>query len=515
MNLLFYALAMGCGGLVLGGVLVYFWVRPRAHIIEESARREADRIIKNAEQDSARIVADGTKQVDMLRENAQREETQMRAHLEKMQTSADERITKREQQLEEKSDKLDESRAEYERLVGELEKKQEELQEQLSQEAEKLSDIAKLSKDEAKEQLMEKIEKSCSNEFSDAMKRRVEVMRRDADEEASNIVVQSIQRFASSVTSEATISVVKIESDDLKGKIIGREGRNINAFEQITGVDVIVDDTPGTITLSCFDAFRRYVAKLALENLLKDGRIHPSRIEESVREAEEGANRLILELGQKAAQELGVTGFSDQILKLVGRLRFRTSYGQNVLQHSIEVAYLAEGIANHLPGADPEICKKAGLVHDIGKAVSHEVEGGHAVIGHDILKKFGVDDRIIDAMKSHHEDFPYETIESRVLQAADAISASRPGARRETLEKYLKRLRELEAIAGSFPGVDKTFAIQAGREVRVFVNAQEMDDYASEKLSFDVARKIEQNCEYPGEVRVAVIRENRFESVAK
>ena len=261
--------------------------------------------------------------------------------------------------------------------------------------------------------------------------------------------------------------------------------------------------------------FRRYVAKIALEELIKDGRIHPSRIEESVKKAEERADKILLDLGKKAAYDLGVSGFSDQILKLVGRLRFRTSYGQNVLQHSIEVAYIAEAIANDLPGADPEICRKAGLVHDIGKAVSHEVEGGHAVIGHDILKKFSVDDKIIFAMRSHHEDYPYETIESRILQAADAISASRPGARRETMEKYVKRLKELEAIAGSFTGVDKVFAIQAGREVRVFVNSLEVDDLTAEKLSFDIARKIENDCAYPGEVKVAVIREARYEGLAK
>lgn len=283
----------------------------------------------------------------------------------------------------------------------------------------------------------------------------------------------------------------------------------------LTGVDLIVDDTPGTITISCFDMFRRYIAKIALEELIRDGRIHPSKIEEAVKKAEARADKILLELGKKAAYDLGVSGFSDQILKLIGRLRFRTSYGQNVLQHSIEVAYIAEAMAQELPGADPELCKKAGFVHDIGKAVSHEVEGGHALIGNDILKKFGVDERIRYAMRSHHEDFPYESIESRILQAADAISASRPGARRETLDKYIKRLKELETIAGEFDGVEKVFAIQAGREVRVFVNAKEVDDFTSEKLSFDIARKIEQTCSYPGEVKVAVIRESRYEGVAK
>mgnify|MGYP000498260070 CR=1 FL=1 len=359
------------------------------------------------------------------------------------------------------------------------------------------------------------MEDQCEKDLADLMRKKVEVLEKSADTEASNIIVQSIQRFASNATAEHTVSVVKIDSDDIKGKIIGREGRNINAFEMLAGVDLIIDDAPGAITISSFDLYRRYVAKVALEELLKDGRIHPSKIEEVIKKAQEAADKMLLEIGKRAAQELGVTGLPDQILKLTGRLRFRTSYGQNVLQHSLEVAYLAEGLAYQLPGADPELCKKAGLLHDIGKAVSHEVEGGHAVIGMEILEKFGIEPEVVTAMKSHHEDFPYESLEARVLQAADAISASRPGARRETLEKYIKRLKELETIASSFEGVDKVFAIQAGREVRVFVNAAKVDDLASEKLSFDIARKIESGCQYPGEVVVAVIRESRYEGVAK
>ena len=502
------ALLVGAGG-------AFIISRPKAKILEETAKREADRILKNAETDAERVVADGRKQVDTLRNNAKQEENELRNRLSKMQEQADERIVKKEELLEQKSEKMDKAREEYESSVKELENKQKDLNEKLGKQDEVLADLSKLSKADAKDKLLERVEEQCSGELADAMRKKVEQAEQAADEEGANIIVQSIQRYASSVTSESTVTVVKLDSDDIKGKIIGREGRNINAFEMITGVDLIVDDTPGTITISCFDMFRRYIAKIALEELIKDGRIHPSKIEEAVKKAEERADKILLDLGKKAAYELGVSGFPDQILKLVGRLRFRTSYGQNVLQHSIEVSYVAEGLANMLPGADPEICKKAGLVHDIGKAVSHEVEGGHAVIGNDILKKFGVDENIIFAMRSHHEDFPYETIESRILQAADAISASRPGARRETMEKYIKRLKELEAIAGSFSGVEKVFAIQAGREIRVFVNAKEINDLDSEKLSFDIARKIEQNCSYPGEVKVAVIREARYEGIAK
>lgn len=505
----------GLLGFLCGLLITYLVTKPKAKLLEETAKREAERLRKNAEEEAERIISDGRKQIESLRENTKREERQMRDRLSKMQEQSDERIEKKEDALEKKESRMDKAKEEYEDSVRKLEEKQKQLSTQLNKQDEVLEELSTLTKEKAKEELFTRIETQCTSELAETMRKKIEVMGSAADEEASNIIVQSIQRYASSVTAESTISVVKIDSDDIKGKIIGREGRNINAFELITGVDLIVDDTPGTITISCFDVFRRYIAKIALEELIKDGRIHPSRIEDAVKKAEERADKILLDLGKKASYELGVSGFSDQILKLVGRLRFRTSYGQNVLQHSIEVAYLGEAIANNLPGANPETCKKAGLVHDIGKAVSHEVEGGHAVIGHDILKKFGVEEEIILAMRSHHEDYPYETIESRILQAADAISASRPGARRETMEKYIKRLKELEAIAGSFPGVDKVFAIQAGREVRVFVNAKEVDDLASEKMSFDIARKIETGCSYPGEVKVAVIREARYEGLAK
>ena len=500
----------------LGGLLItYVVTKPKAKILEEAAQREAEMLRKNAKEEAQRIITDGKHQIEILRENTKREEHQMRDRLTKMQEQFDQRIAKKEDVLEKKEERMEKAREEYEEAARKLDEKQQRLDQQLDKQTQKLEAIAKLSKVEAKKELLQRVEDQCSTELAESMRKKIELMETAADEEGANIIVQSIQRYASSVTSESTISVVKIDSDDIKGKIIGREGRNINAFEMITGVDLIVDDTPGTITISSFDVFRRYVAKIALEELIKDGRIHPSRIEEAVKKAEERADKILLDLGKKASYDLGITGFPDPILKLVGRLRFRTSYGQNVLQHSMEVAYIAEAIANDLPGANPEICKQAGLVHDIGKAVSHEVEGGHAVIGNDILKKFGIDERIILAMRSHHEDYPYETIESRILQAADAISASRPGARRETMEKYIKRLKELEAIAGSFSGVEKVFAIQAGREIRIFVNAKEVDDLTAERLSFEIARKIEQGCSYPGEVKVAVIREARYEGIAK
>lgn len=508
-------IALPIAGLVVGLGLSLVIMRPRSKKIETAAQKDADRLRQNAQQESERVLSDARKHVEQLRTDVLREEQQMRERLEKMQAKADERVAKREEQIDEKIERTEAAREKFEEGKRELEEKKEELETRLEKQTEELEKISKLKKEDAKQELMDRIEKQISGELAETLRRKVDLMRENADEEASNIVVQSLQRFAAPVTAESTVSVVKIESDSLKGKIIGREGRNINAFEQMTGVDVIIDDTPGTITISSFDQFRRYVAKVALEALIKDGRIHPSKIEEMVRKAQERSEKMLQELGQQAAQDLGIANLPAQILKLIGRLRFRTSYGQNVLAHSIEVAYLAEAIAQEIPGANPEICKKAGLLHDIGKAVSHEVEGGHALIGMEILEKFGIEKEVITAMKSHHEDFPYESIEARILQAADAISASRPGARRETLEKYIKRLKELETIASGFEGVNNVFAIQAGREVRVFVNSAEVDDLRAEKISFEIARKIEKSCEYPGEVRVAVFRESRYENTAK
>ena len=503
------------GGVIIGALASYFLVKPKSKIIEEAARREAEGLRTNAQKESRRIIEDAKNYSNQLRDNIQKEEVKMHDRFEKLQEKADARLSKREELLDQKTERTEKKRDEYEKTRLELQEKQEELQENINSQNEELVKISKFSKQEAKDELLKRIEEEASTELAETMRKKINLISQETDEKASEIIVQSIQRYAASVASESTITVVKIESDSMKGKVIGREGRNINAFELLTGVDVIIDDTPGAITISSFDLFRRYVAKIALEELIKDGRIHPSKIEEMVKKAQDKADKLLLELGQKAVQDLGISGLPEQVLKLLGRLRFRTSYGQNVLTHSMEVAYIAEGLAQELPGADPEICRKAGILHDIGKAVSHEVEGGHAIIGKEILEKFGVDKRVITAMKSHHEDFPYESIEARVLQAADAISAARPGARRETLEKYIKRLKELESIAGSFSGVEKVFAIQAGREVRVFVNSTEINDLETEKLSFDIARKLEKSCEYPGEVKVAVFRESKFEEVAK
>lgn len=501
-------------GIVVGAVLSYFLVRPRVKNIENTANAAADQIINNARSESKKISDDARAYVQQVKDSVHREEEKSRKRMEDQQVQADERIAKREELLEQKMQKADNARDEYERRSLGVDEKKKELQVQVDEQSKKLADIAGLSKTDAKEKLFKNLEKELAADMGKKITKAQAEAEKVAEEEASNIIVQSIQRMASGITAESTVSVVKIESDDIKGRIIGKEGRNINAFEMMSGVDVIIDDTPNSITISSFDMFRRYVAKMALEELVKDGRIHPSSIEEAIKKAEESADKLILDIGKKAAEELNYPDLPDPVLKLIGRLRFRTSYGQNVLSHSIEVAYIAEAIAREL-GADGDVCRQSGLVHDIGKAVSHEVEGGHALIGRDILKKFGCDDAIIKAMESHHEDVPYTTIESRILQAADAISASRPGARRENLEKYIRRLKQLETIAAENKGVSKAYAIQAGREVRVFVKSDMVDDAEAAKLAHDIAKEIEKDCDYPGEVKVAVIRESRFEDFAR
>ena len=336
----------------------------------------------------------------------------------------------------------------------------------------------------------------------------------ELEKKAKNIMTIALQRYAGSHAMETTTSTVSIPSDEIKGRIIGREGRNIKTLERLTGIEVIVDDTPEAIVISGFNPIRREIARIAIEKLIEDGRIHPTRIEEAINFAKTEVNNKIKEAGEAAAYDVGIAGLDPKLVQLLGRLRFRTSYGQNVLLHSLEVAHLSGALAAEL-GLDVSVAKKAGLLHDIGKAIDHEVQGTHIEIGINILRKFGIDQAVIDAMKSHHEDFPFESAESMIVAAADALSASRPGARKDTLEDYLKRLTDLENVAQSFAGVEKTYAIQAGREIRVFVKPDEIDDLAALKLARGIADKIEQDLKYPGEIKVNVLRETRAVEVAR
>ena len=355
---------------------------------------------------------------------------------------------------------------------------------------------------------MRVVEKESEEDVLARMKKLEQSGAEKIEEKAKGILATTIQRLSNSVTSDMLTTNVAIPSDEIKGKIIGKEGRNIKAFERCTGVEVIVDDTPGSITISSFDPVRRQIAKTALEKLIADGRIQPAKIEDMVKASEEEINKTIKEKGEEAVYETGVLGLDPKVISILGRLHFRTSYGQNVLAHSIEMTHIAGMLAEEI-GANVQVAKAGALVHDIGKALDHEVVGTHVEIGRRILQKFGTDENIIKAMQAHHEEYPYETIESMIVQSADAISGGRPGARRDSVENYLKRLKDLEAVANSFKGVEKSYALQAGREIRIFVTPSEVTDLESKKMARDIALRIESELKYPGEIKVSVIRESR------
>lgn len=383
-----------------------------------------------------------------------------------------------------------------------------------SQKKEELEKIAGLTPEDAKNELIKKIERESEEDLIARMRKLESIGEELLEKKSQEILATSIQRLASSVASDVLSTSVEIPNDEIKGKIIGKEGRNIKAFERMTGVELIVDDTPGAITISSFDPIRRQVAKVALEELIRDGRIQPAKIEKTVEKAKEDINRIIKEKGEQAAYECGVLNLDPRILLILGRLHFRTSYGQNVLQHSIEMSHIAGMIAEEI-GANVQVAKAGALLHDIGKALDHEVTGTHVEIGRRILQKFGAPEAVIKAMQAHHEEYPYETVESRIVQTADAISGSRPGARRDGIENYLKRLADLEAIANSFKGIEKSYALQAGREIRVFVKPEEITDIEAVNLARTIATKIEQDLKYPGEIKVTLIRENRVVEYAR
>ncbi len=423
--------------------------------------------------------------------------------------------------LEEKERNLDKNVKDVETQRHQLQTKEEEmktmheeLKKAVTEHRSSLETVAKMSTDEAKKELLSQVE----DEFSEEIAKKVKFLKEKAEEEAEtfskNLIAESIHRYASEVATESTTTIVELPSDDIKGRIIGKEGRNIVAFEQATGVDIIIDDTPGAVVISGFDLVRRYVAKLALERLVQDGRIQPAKIEEAVNKVKEDVAKMMLEFGKRAVDELGIVGYPNDLLKIIGRLRFRTSYGQNILKHSVEMAHLGRMMAEEM-GADVSIVLEGCLLHDIGKALDHEVVGTHVQIGTEIAKRFKVRPEVVHCIAAHHEDIPIEPAEAFIVAAADAISGSRPGARRESLEAYIKRLTELEAVAKSFDGVSRAFAISAGREVRVFVDTATVDDLRQLELAKDIAKKIEAELTYPGMIKVNVIREKRVEEMAK
>ncbi|MBI2355903.1 MAG: ribonuclease Y [Candidatus Doudnabacteria bacterium] len=426
----------------------------------------------------------------------------------------EERLAKRESDLDKKLTEADKGKEELAQKKEDLLKTSEELKQIKQRQLEQLQKISNLSLEDAKRVLLEATERNIGPELMALTRKLVTNARDEADRKAREIVALAIQRCASEVTSEQTTTTVTLPNEEMKGRIIGKEGRNIKTFEQMLGVEVIIDDTPDTVVISGFNSVRRHIAKIALEKLIQDGRIHPAKIEESVEKAKKEVAEMIREAGEAAVYELGITNFPTKLIQLIGRLKFRTSYGQNVLKHSIEMAKLAALMAEEL-GADVPTVKQGALLHDIGKALDQDMEGTHVEIGKQIAKKFNLPEKIVNAIEAHHGDVEYTSIEAAIVDAADNISGSRPGARRDTYEQYIQRLEDLERLASGFEGVEKVYAIQAGREIRVFVKPERVDDWSATKLAREIANKIEQDLKYPGEIKVMVIRETRVIEYAR
>ena len=428
--------------------------------------------------------------------------------------SQERRLIQKEENLERKIEKIENKEKDLESQEKEIVERKQTLNETIEKQLKELQRISGLSKDEAKQILLSEMDKKLTAEKAQLVRERESEFKEESEKKARELIGYAIQKCAADHTSETTVSIVALPNDEMKGRIIGREGRNIKALETLTGIDLIIDDTPEAVVISGFDPLRREVAKIALEKLIEDGRIHPAKIEEMVEKAKEEVSESIKEAGERAIMETGVIGLHPDIIKLLGKLKYRTSYGQNVLNHSIEVSNLARIMAEEL-GLDPKLARRAGLLHDIGKALDHDMEGTHVEIGVEVLKKYKENPNVINAVEAHHGDVEPQTIEAVLVQAADAISASRPGARRETLEAYIKRLENLESIADSFDGVEKSFAIQAGREVRIIVKPDKINDDQMTILARDVAKKVENEMDYPGQIKVNVIRETRTVDFAR
>lgn len=475
-----------------------------------SMELEVKQIILNAREEAKNILRDAQKKSDEEREKILEETKEAENKL----SLTENRLIKKEELLDKRQIALDMEAAELKERTETHEKHAGALSEYEQKLEKKLSTIAGMSREDAVQEIIGLAEKEQEEDILQRLYKLETAGEDQVEAKAREILVSAIHRLGNSTPSEIMSTSVELEDEDIKGKIIGKEGRNIRAFEKAAGVELVIDDTPNTILISSFDPVRRHTAKLALENLIKDGRIQPAKIEEEVEKAEEEMQRIMKEKGEEAVYECGIYNLDTRIVSILGRLYFRTSYGQNVLLHSVEVAHLAGMLAEEV-GADVMVAKTAGLVHDIGKAADHHVQGSHVEIGRRILQKFDAKEEVITAMQAHHEDYPYETLESKIVQVADSISASRPGARKDTIENYLKRLGELEELALSFDGAEKAYALQAGREIRVFVTPEEISDLEAHKLAKKIARKIEKELRYPGEIKVNVIRESRVIEYAR
>ncbi|OPX88109.1 MAG: Ribonuclease Y [Pelotomaculum sp. PtaB.Bin013] len=509
-NLIIIIIGSALAAFVIGYFLRKYLAEAKITSAENEAKKILEEAEKNAEAKKREAILESKEEVLKLRNEVERENRERRSELQRLER----RLVQKEENLDRKADSIEKKEDVLSRKEAEIEAVKNQLTEVYNKQLGELERISGMTSEEARQILLTDIEKEIQHEVAIMIKDMENKAKEEAEKRARDVISLAIQRCAADHVAEATVAVIPLPSDEMKGRIIGREGRNIRAFETLTGIDLIIDDTPEAVILSGFDPIRREVARIALEKLIVDGRIHPARIEEMVEKARKEVNNQIREAGEQATFETGVHGIHPELVILLGRLKFRTSYGQNVLKHSVEVAHLAGLMASEL-GVDIQMAKRAGLLHDIGKSVDHEVEGPHVTIGVDLAKKYKESHDIVHAIAAHHGDEDPKTTIAVLVQAADAISAARPGARRETLEAYIKRLTKLEEIANSFEGVEKSYAIQAGREVRIMVKPDKIDDIGAIRLVRDIAKRIENELDYPGQIKVVSIRETRVVEYAK
>lgn len=496
--------------LLIGAGIGYLVKKRQFEREQEQQKSEGDRILKEAVEKVRAMELGAKNQALEIRQSAENEVSRKRNEV----SREEDRLQKRRDELDQRTDRLEKREQLLNKRQSALDKRANDIEKMYTDEMEELQRISQMSVEEARGILLTEVEKDSRNDMAKIIRQIETEAREEGDSRAREIITTAIQRVASDHVSEITTSVVPLPADEMKGRIIGRNGRNIHAFEQAAGVDVIVDDTPEAVTISCFDPVRREVARRALAKLVMDGRIHPAHIEKILKNEQKEVDRVIAEAGEQAAFDAGVSALHPEVTRMLGRLKFRTSYGQNQLSHAVETARIAAAIAAEL-GADVELCKAGALLHDLGKAMDHNVEGTHAQLGADYAKRYGVSAKVVNAIASHHHEVDQETVEAAIVEAADAISGARPGARRESLEQYIKRVRALEDIGNSFKGVNQTYALQAGREIRIFVKPEDIDDLASVRLARDIAKQIEETMQYPGQIKVTVIREMRAIDYAK